>query len=506
MGIVAKQSVWNSVILFTGAFLGAVNTVLLFPKMLTQAEIGLAAMLMNVAVIAAQLGSFGMPTVLVRFVPKFRKNKGENGGLLRLVSVLSLLGGGVVSILLYFGKDYVLLPYENGADLFSKYYLLVIPLLLFTLLTFVLNSYYKSILKTVFQSFIQEVFIRLAKTFVLIIYFFDWINFDVFILLFVLIYGLSVLILVINLIIMGEFNLSSTRANNVTDKKSTFYTYGIANFFTGFAYNISNRIDILMIGAMIVVAGNSDAGLQASGIYVIASFMCAIIEMPGRALANIATPIIAKSWIENDLQAISLMYKKSSINQFLFGGLVFILIWSNIDSIIILFNNITTKGEDYSLIKYIVLFLGIGKLFHTLSGINGNIIVTSKYYWVGTIFMIILLLVTVVTNLIFIPTYGVMGAAIATASSLLIFNVLSFAFLLTKFKLQPFTLKTILMLIIGGTIMFLATLLPAMENPIFDIILTSVVIASLYFPAVYIFRISEDVNILIKKALSFVKL
>lgn len=501
MGIVAKQSVWNSIILFAGAFLGAVNTVLLFPKMLSQSEIGLTAMLINISIIAAQLSSFGMPSVLIRFVPKYRKGKGENGGLLRFVLGTSLFGGFVISIALFFCKDLVLKPYEKGAELLSLHYLLIIPLLLFTILSIVLNNYYRSILKSVFQNFIQEVFIRVCKTAVLVLYFFDTISFDVFVLLFVMVYAFAVLILIINLARMGEFNLSSIKSNNLVEKKVELYKYGVANFLTGFAYNISNRIDVLMIGAMIIIAGNDNAGLQATGIYTIASFIAAMIEMPGRALSNVAATIVAKAWIENDKKTILMMYRKSSINQFLFGGLLFILIWTNIDSIILIFNNLSEKHEDYTMMKYVVLFLALAKLFNTLSGINGNIIITSKYYWVTSIFMVVLLVLTVATNWILIPIYGVAGAALATAISVFAFNILSFIFLQIKFSIQPFTLKTVYLLMISLFVLFLAEEIPSLVNPFVDILIKSGLIVVLYFPLILVFKISEDVNVLFLRLL-----
>ncbi|MDX1798641.1 MAG: hypothetical protein R3255_08335, partial [Candidatus Lokiarchaeia archaeon] len=227
MGIVAKQSVWNSVILFTGAFLGALNTVILFPKMLEQSEIGLTGMLSNLAIIAAQVSAFGMPSVLVRYIPKYRNNKGENGGVLRFVLLLAIIGAVIVSLALFFGRDIFLGWYSKGAEQFSKYYFLVIPLLIFTVLTTVLNNYYKSILRSIFQNFMQEIFIRICKTAVLIVYFFDWISFDQFILYFVLISGVSILILVIYLLIIGEFNLSKSESSKSIKDRGEMIIYGL---------------------------------------------------------------------------------------------------------------------------------------------------------------------------------------------------------------------------------------------------------------------------------------
>jgi O-antigen/teichoic acid export membrane protein len=53
-------------------------------------------------------------------------------------------------------------------------------------------------------------------------------------------------------------------------------------------------------------------------------------------------------------------------------------------------------------------------------------------------------------NLIFIPLYGITGAAFATLGAYSIFNLIKFLFILIRFKLQPFNHKNLLVLIIGA--------------------------------------------------------
>ena len=226
--------------------------------------------------------------------------------------------------------------------------------------------------------------------------------------------------------------------------RQNFFKYGIANFFSGLGFKLSNMIDVLMIGSMVGVVGvGENQGLKAIAIYSLAVFMSSVIEIPSRAISNIAFPLVGKAWANNNVEEVKNLYKKTAINQLVVGGLIFIGIWINIDQIITILIEISQESFDYSSIKYVVFFLGLAKLFHIASGINGGIIMTSKYYLFGTYITISLIFITLFTNWIFIPIYGIVGAALATAISLLLFNLVSFLFLLVKFKMQPYYYENI---------------------------------------------------------------
>ena len=59
MGIVAKQTLSNSIIIFIGALLGAINLMLLYPIILPDEEIGLTRLLITFTILLSQLASLG---------------------------------------------------------------------------------------------------------------------------------------------------------------------------------------------------------------------------------------------------------------------------------------------------------------------------------------------------------------------------------------------------------------------------------------------------------------
>ena len=137
-------------------------------------------------------------------------------------------------------------------------------------------------------------------------------------LLFVLNYAITSSVLLLFIFIKKYFKFNFQDKISKSEKIEVI-KFGFANTLTGFAGNLTNRIDLLMIGSIVGAIGIStqdfNKGLYYITIYSIASYMAALIEMPARALANIASTFVSKAWKENDITTISSLYKKSATNQ-----------------------------------------------------------------------------------------------------------------------------------------------------------------------------------------------
>lgn len=105
-----------------------------------------------------------------------------------------------------------------------------------------------------------------------------------------------------------------------------------------------------------------------------------------------------------------------------------------------------------------------------------------------------LLVVAILLNILMIPTLGIEGAALATAISLALFNVMKGVFLYQKFKLNPFhknTIKGILILVLAWAA---SNFIPVMDNFWLDILVRTSVACLIFIPTMLYFKISEDIN------------
>ncbi len=265
--------------------------------------------------------------------------------------------------------------------------------------------------------------------------------------------------------------------------------FGLFTFLGGSGILIIGKIDSIMVTGML--------GLTETAIYTTAFYIAVLIELPKRAIAQISLPIISRAFQEENISEIKDIYSKSAINNLIIGVLIFVGLWINLDSIF----SLIPRSEIYSLGSMVVIIVGAGKLIDMAAGTNGEIIIMSKYYKVNVYFIIPLAFFTVLANYLLIPVYGLNGAAIGSAFALLFFNLIKFIFLYTKLKLQPFSLNTIKVLLLGVFILFLGFWLPQLENIYFDILYRSVIVSVIYGIAIYLLKTSIDINRLIDRLL-----
>ena len=168
-------------------------------------------------------------------------------------------------------------------------------------------------------------------------------------------------------------------------------------------------------------------------------------------------------------------------------------IWLNIDEI---FSLLPTKFQGG---KWVVFYIAIAQLFSMANGINGTIIVNSKYYRYDLYTNVILVFVTITTNYLLIPEYGIDGAAMATAISVLLFNIIRLILIKVKMNMHPFSLQTIKTILLLFTMFLTLDFLPNSSYAFADIIWKSIVVIVLFIPAVVYFNLSKDITEIVKE-------
>jgi len=143
LGVIKKQSISGTIYSYVGVVLGFVTTGLLFPRIFSTAEVGLLRILVSYSVLFAQFAGLGMNTITVKMFPHFRDYDRKHHGYLGLALMISFVGL-IISVSTYvLIKSSILDDSANSADLFTRYYYYVIPLIAFTLLFNVIDTYYR---------------------------------------------------------------------------------------------------------------------------------------------------------------------------------------------------------------------------------------------------------------------------------------------------------------------------------------------------------------------------
>jgi O-antigen/teichoic acid export membrane protein len=163
------------------------------------------------------------------------------------------------------------------------------------------------------------------------------------------------------------------------------------------------------------------------------------------------------------------------------------------------------NGDIFEAGKYVVLFIGLGKLIDVTTGINNLILTYSKYHRYLILFVITLGIITVTGNFILIPILGITGAALASLASYFIINSVVILFIYIKLGIQPFTLTTLKIFLLIALAFFINYLLPTLDNWFLDSLYRSLILLGIFVGITYFYKLSEDLNSLVRKALTKVK-
>jgi O-antigen/teichoic acid export membrane protein len=233
---------------------------------------------------------------------------------------------------------------------------------------------------------------------------------------------------------------------------------------------------------------SSLSSLEAGGIYATTIIFGTLVSIPSRTVKKITSALFADGWMTNDLKMISEVYRKSCLTQFIIGIMIFLCIWGNVHNIM------KILPPEYAMGTWAIFWGCVTNLMEMLSGASGSLLGTSKHYKVQAYQAVILVVIIVGANYLFIPLFGLSGAAFATAISFFIFNVFKYLYILHRWGFQPYGKEILYVFLLGCASYGLLCLIPLLGNFIVDA-LTRTVIATLSFGGVvYFMKLSPEVN------------
>ena len=474
MGVIRNQSIKNSISFYIGMSIGAVNTILIYPNVFKDnpEHFGLIQVLVAYAIVISTFTTVGVPTTFLRFFPAIK----EKGQLFFLSLIVPFIGFTLASLSYFLFKDQVF-EFLNASDLLKENFFYIILLVFFIGFYDVLSAISRSYLSAATPIFINEVFLKFYSMSTLLFHWFGYIDFTAFLQIYLFGYVLKFTILFI--LQFREDRLIFNFSLKDLDLKELL-KFGFYVLVGGASIMIVTRLDMMMIASLL--------DLEQVAFYTVAFFIGNAIKIPGKSIVTISTPLVAKAWENQDLNEIQTLYAKSSINQLIIGGILFVCIWLNIDEIFSLL------PEKFQGGRWVVFYIGLSQLFSITAGINGIIIVNSKYYKYDLYTNVILVFITIATNYILIPIHGINGAAIATAISLLLFNLFRLIFIKVKMDMQPFSKETVFTILVLLSVYLMFNNMYLALLPLFAIVVKSSLALLIYIILVIKLKLSEDIS------------
>ncbi|MBC3759012.1 polysaccharide biosynthesis C-terminal domain-containing protein [Hyunsoonleella sp. SJ7] len=482
MGIVASQSFKNVISTYGGFAIGAINTLFLYTEFMSDEYYGMVGYMLSLAFVVMPLLAFGAHNTLVKFYSSF-KTRIALHSFLTLMLFMPLLFIIPLASINFIAYDTIASFLSKQNDIIQHYLwhaLIISGALAYFEIFF---SWAKVQMQTVFGNFMKEVFHRVGTMLLLFLLYFRVISIEQFMTGLVVMYVLRMLTM---MLYAFSIKLPVIMFRRVISLRKIL-SYSILIIIAGSIATILLDVDKVMLGYYIPI--------EEIAYYNVAIFIAAVISVPQRSMHQILLPLSAKFLNDRDFESLGDLYKKSSLNLFVVGGGIFLLIILNINQLYLII------PEEFSGGLIVVLVISLAKLYDSLLGSNNAILFNSDYYRMVLLFGVVLVVVMILLNMLFIPIYGINGAALATFIAIFLYNSIKVIFVYRKFKILPFSANTIKVGLLLTIIVLAGYFWDFSFHPILNIVLKSMLIAVVYWGVVYTMNFSEDLNTLIDKFL-----
>ena len=426
MGIIFKQSLKNTVIIYLGFLIGGINTIFLYARFLKEDYYGLVTFVLSSSNLIMPLIVLGTHNTIIKYFTSY-STKEEKDKFLSSIMFLPLI---IALIIGYFWDIFhhsILSATINDNRIIENYTIYIYIVAVSCAYFEMFYSWAKVQLQSVFGNLLKELYNRAAVMILLFAVYFDLLSKENFIVYLSYAYILRVILMMLHAFKLYRPKIRLSLPHNYKE----VLKYSAYILLAGSASAIVFDIDKVMIPGK--------EGFAKAAYYSVAVFIGSFIEAPSRAMTQIIQPLTSKSINDNNGKELLSLYKKSSINLLVIGGLFFVLVNTNVTD---LFKVMPEKG--YAGGELVVLMISLAKLLNMSLGNNTAIINNSKFYKIalpvsfGMAFTVFYL-----NNYFYYDlNFGTDGLALATFLVVSFFGLFKLWFVNIKLKMFPFTKKT----------------------------------------------------------------
>ncbi|UJP64417.1 lipopolysaccharide biosynthesis protein [Mongoliitalea daihaiensis] len=475
-----SQSVWTTAFSYVGVLIGYFNLLWLMPYAMSPEQIGTFRTVQDMALLLVPFAQVGLGNGITKFFPQLHS---RHFSFLTYSFFLTLMGFAVVAALFFLLNEPIVKAFSSNSAEILNFLPIVLIITLFAVLNSIADAFCRSYYKIAMPTFFREVLIRFLLGISFLLYLLDWINFAQVMWAMSIAYGITLLGTIAYMSSRKIFGLEFAFSEIPAELKKEFLSYSFISLLATTGALLIMKVDSLMVSSMI--------GLEANAIYTIGFSIAIVIEMPRRAVSQVAMPLVSDFFSRQEYPKISQLYKDLGVSQVFICLLIFIGIWANIHNIYAFVPN----REVYEAGKWIVLIIGGAKILDVIFSINSEIILFSKYYVFNILATVVMAIAVVVFNLWLIPIYGIEGAALASFLALLIFNLVKYGYVAYKLKMHPWSWDLGKILVLGGLVFTIQHYLFLHETAgLQDLMIRSSTISISYLLGAYALKIAPDMQ------------
>ena len=422
MGIIAKQSIQGTIVTYLGVAVGFVTTFFVLTRFLSAEEIGLSRVLIDAATLFIGLAQLGTSSSIIRFYPHFKAKserlevKGDitDHGFFFWTLIVPLVGFAIFTCIYCSCHEPLSHWFGEKSPLFVEYYYMVLPMAFFMLYQTIFETNANVRMHIVVPRAVRELITRIGLLVVYLLYAFDVLNINGFVVALCTVYAVAMLCNMGYLFSLGEISLRPDwefiRSNRSLVRQYLLYT----------GFLLISAVASVLAPTLSSFFITAEMGLNYTGIFAIATYIAVMVSIPYRSMTAIASPQLATAIKENNQEETAHLMQQVSSTLLLIGGMILCVIWLNIDLIF----HILPNGETYASARQVVLMLGTSQLFIAVCSFTSSALNYSRFYAFSLLFSFILTAVSILLNNLLIPHLGMEGAAVSNLIAYAIYFVL----------------------------------------------------------------------------------
>jgi O-antigen/teichoic acid export membrane protein len=445
-----KNIAKGTIITFGGIVVGTILqflTRVIFARGLGPNEYGQLILALSLLYIVGGIASFSFGTVLARFLSYYNRpeNLPKQKGILISAFMLIFLISIFVTFVFFVLADDISISIFNMPELVPILHIfsLILPIFAFKLLfAGALRGYQQM----GFLAISEQIFAQGAL--VILGVFFIWTN--------IKLVGVSIgysLAIFMTTFLTLFFLLRSAKVFSIWgkieasyDDTRSMFIFSLPIFVSQQLGQLRGRVDTLLLATL--------ATASEVGIYNVAVPVARLLMLGLSSINGILLPSLSQFQANKDFENLKYTYKASSFWVLFLTFPLFLFIVTYPHQILeILF------GKQYTIAKSALLVLSCGLFINIISGPFGETLVAVGRPFGNTLVSVVSLTSSVILNIILIPVYGIVGAALASTLSLFLASVVGGGYLYYHEHIQPFSINHVKLLLILGGLFYLLNLL-----------------------------------------------
>lgn len=437
MSLIARQSIKFSIVSYFSFFIGTLASLFLYTNDFDFS--GKISAVLSYAQIIYPFLTLGLGAAIVTFHQKLKdKNHEKSFFTFSLLSIICI--SILVFSIFYFLKSFF--PRIEKTD-FAQLSIYIFPLAFFITISHLYMRNSINFKRIVIPNLLQNLLPKLGAICCFSMFYSGYFNESISLFVFILFHFFILVFLFFYIQSLQKDNYSLNFIF-IKDRKliDEIKKYSLFSILGGMGNIVALQIDKAMIAEFLT--------FEAVGTYSVILALITLISIPNIGMYAITSPLIVEYFKNNDILSIKKLYQKTALILFFIGSLLLCMIFAGAESLFHLMKN----GHKLIELMPVVYLLGFTTLVDIATGFNSNILSLSKYYKFNTLTLFGLAFVTIILNFIFIYYFkmGVVGVALATLISMVLFNTIKCLFIYQKFHFQPFSYKflfIILMILIS---------------------------------------------------------